>query len=81
MNRMIAELLDDPMTQLLMLADRVDQRALAADLRKLAWRRASAKSRAASQPHAGHGQAFPPSAADVAATTKAVTAACGARCS
>jgi hypothetical protein len=78
---MIAELLDDPMTQLLMLADQVDQRALAADLRKLAWRRASAKSRAASHPHADFGQAFPPSAPDVAATTKAVPAVCGAACS
>jgi hypothetical protein len=81
MNPMIAELLDDPMTQLLMLADRVDQRALTADLRRLARQRANAKSRAASQPHAGHSQAFPPSAADVAATTKAVPAVCGATCS
>jgi hypothetical protein len=83
MNRMIAELLDDPMTQLLMLADRVDQRALAADLCRLAWRRASVKTRAAaaSQPRAGDDPAFPPSAADVAATTKAVPAVCGATCS
>lgn len=82
MNRMISELLADPMIQLLMLADRVDQRALAADLRRLAWRLASAERVAAvSQPKAGHGQAFAPSAADVAATTQVVAPVCGARCS
>jgi hypothetical protein len=83
MNRMIAELLDDPMTQLVMLADRVDQRALAAGLCRLARRLATAKSRTAPtpQPQVGHSQAFPRSAVDFVATTKAVPAACGALCS
>ena len=38
-DRMIAELLDDPMVQLMMQADSVDEHALAAELTRLACRR------------------------------------------
>jgi len=45
-NRSITELLNDPMVQLMMRADRADREALADDLRKLACRLQSGDARA-----------------------------------
>lgn len=84
-DRRIAELLADPMVQLIMRADRVDQRNLATQLRRLASRLEAAKRHAAlaPRPHAPRGAAEPvepPFASYAAAGTKLLSF-CGARCS
>lgn len=84
-DRMIVELLDDPMVQLIMQADHVDRQAVTVEFRALAHQLESSKGRSwaaslswVNRDHALSNEAR--SAARAAATSKAGPAICGACC-